>query len=309
MLLKTLELSREGIHGIDGTVVTKQNLEQIAENYESNSAPITTEKHFAENAPAVGIVKKIWTAPSTKNKSLTSLYGIVEYNDLVASDIEKKHFPGWSIGARKNGQGQYYLHHLKLCGAVPPAVKGLQDLGSQFISLSDIQKCQYFYLSDSPETEETDTAPEETGKDDQTLIKELQEKIQILEEENQKLKTELQELAEKYPEENISLSDTDLKTKKILSILKEKNTEELKALVKTKAIYPYAHDFVLALSDTFPLTSEIKLSDGRHTTQYDLLKDILNAIPDQVWTSEVISLNDRFNKNEPCDFSQVINKG
>ena len=305
MLTKTLELSREGIHGQRGTVVTKQDLEQIAANYESNSAPITTEKHFAENAPAVGTVKKVWTAPSTKDNRLTSLYGIVEYNDLVASDIEKNHYPGWSIGARKNGQGEFYLHHLKLCGAEPPAVKGLQDLGSQFISLSDIKTCEYFYLSDTSEEENADETPEAAEEN----IKALQEKIRTLEEENQNLKNILETLAEKYPEENIVLSDTDPKTKKILQLLKEKNKSELSALLGTKAIPPYARPLVLALADSFALTTEIGLSDGTHNTQYEVLKTILESIPEQVWTSEVIGLDDRYEEKNTFDFSQITAKG
>ena len=80
--------------------------------------------------------------------------------------------------------------------------------------------------------------------------------------------------------------------------LRRNKKESLLALAKQK-LPPHAHEAVLSLADSLPVTGEIALSDGKKTTQFDLVKDVLNAIPDQVWTTDVIGLSDKGGNAQP----------
>ena len=89
----------------------------------------------------------------------------------------------------------------------------------------------------------------------------------------------------------MALSDSNPQTKALLSEIRKTKTESLLSLAKTK-LPPAAHGAVSALAGMLPATGTISLSDGKQTTGFDLVKDILNAIPDQVLTQEVIGLSD-----------------
>lgn len=140
---KILELAYEGKHGADGTVLTKEEIKQIADNYKEDDAPVVIGHSGADDKQmAYGRVKSLWT--EDRNGKLY-LIGEVELLNDIAEYYDLGLYNRWSIGIAKNAEGKWYLHHLALLGAVPPKIKGLREL--QNYSDTDIQS---FDFADSP---------------------------------------------------------------------------------------------------------------------------------------------------------------
>ena len=307
MLTKILELCREGIHGTQGTVVNKGSILELAETYTPDSAPITTWSHDkAEYAPALGTVKNVWTAPSSKDNSKLALYGKVIFNDIIEDSIKKNHFPSWSIGGGKSYEdGKYYLHHLKMCGSVPAAVKGLSSLTlPEGLKLSDFKGIETFEFTDEADP----------GDDD--LLKEEAEEIKKLKEENKKLKKIISDLKEKYPDEEIDLSDSPVseRAKKQFERIKQAQRKELKKAMENK-YPPGAQSFVLELADSLSGVRQIMLSDSPFKIDkepmnvYEALSRIFEKMPEYyLRLQDEILLSDE-QEEKTYSFSNLRNKG
>ena len=315
MKTRIREIARAGVFGSteNPQTVTNKDLQEIYESFANmNSSPITLGHNFSGADPRLGEVVGLELKDGI-------LYGITEEQDALAEAVEQGFFPDRSIGAKRSADtGKLYLHHLAYLGEEPPAIKNLKNevKASLEIAASD-NKDVHIYpsvraekkaLSDGDlnkgevkmnELEELKAKVEGLTAANSALKAELEkakqaggsEDVSKLKSENEALKAKLTSLAEKYPEEDLALSDASPQAKALMAEIRKTKKEALMALAKEK-LAPSAHGAVLALADAIPVVGEIALSDGKKTTQYDLVKDILQAIPDQIWTREVVSLSD-----------------
>ena len=321
MLTQKLELCRTGIHGQSGVVVTEKDIKEIVENYTPKSAAVTIWPHdLAEFAPALGTVDAVWMDKSQSKPGETALYGSVTFNDLLKEAYEKKLYPTWSIGApRRKEDGKRYLHHLKMCGAEPAAVKGLKDLTAETgINLSDCSKeDEFIFLSDNPSKGEKKSKEKNMDKilkaieaiEDaeekkaakaayDALLKKQEaasgdaEKVKALEAETSKLKGQLKTLSEKHPEEKIELSDIprDPMLDHVLGQLKKTKKEALLKAAEGKIPKGMEH-LVIALCDTFETQETIELSDGEEkekASAFDVLEKLFKGLPSPTLENEIL---------------------
>lgn len=326
MKTRIREIARTGTFGSTehSQTVTDKDLQEIYESFsEMNSSPIVLGHNFSGENPRFGDVVGLELKDGV-------LYGITQEQDALAEAVEQGYFPDRSIGAKRSADtGKLYLHHVAYLGEEPPAIKNLrQSIKDSLaaIAASDIQgvhilpsvKTKVMALSDDDTSskggsavneEELKKKNEALEAENQALKAELEkakqgnegsssEEAQKLKEKNEALEAKLAKVAEKYPEEDLALSDTNPQTKALMAELRKNKKESLLALAKQK-LPPHAHEAVLSLADSLPVTGEIALSDGKKTTQFDLVKDVLNAIPDQVWTTDVIGLSDKGGNAQP----------
>lgn len=322
MVTKKLELCRTGVHGQKGVPVTKRDIEEIVETYQPQSAAVTIWPHqLADWAPALGTVDKVWNAPSLSAPGETGLFGIVTLNDLIQEAYEKGQYPTWSIGAPKRAaDGKRYLHHLKMCGSEPGAVKGLADLGA--IKLSDCPEDDLFpgpeMLSDTvpagerehkeesmdPIAEAIAAISDETKrKAAEAAYADLQTKVKPAEggsttkdadnkAELERLRVQLRKLAEKYPDEAIELSDkeADPRIATLMAGLRKTKKEAVLKAAEGKLPKGLEADLV-ALCDALPISDTIELSDGDETgkeSAFDVFRRILETLPEQVVRGEIM---------------------
>jgi hypothetical protein len=338
MLTKMLELCRTGSHGQAGTVVTKQDLDEIVETYKAKSASVTIWPHaLADYAPALGTVDTLWTGPSDEDPSAWSLFGTITFNDLLSDAYEKGMYPTWSIGApRRASDGKRYLHHLKMCGSEPGAVKGLKDLGLPAgINLSDCPpgdqfpgpknenpyKVQSINASDPAKPGGDRGQPGVAGKkkDKEESMDPLQELIDAIEDPEKKAQAQTAYDALKAkakppakpaaPAENpIAASDT--------TALAEENTK-LKAQLKGLAAkYPAEKIELSDLADD-PRIAAL-YADLRKSKRNELLKAAEGKVPkgmekelialaDTLPISDTIALDDSGEKQSAFDiFSRIL---
>ncbi|MFC2599690.1 MAG: hypothetical protein ACFNX1_00740 [Treponema lecithinolyticum] len=326
MKTRIREIARTGTFGSTEhpQTVTEKDLQEIYESFlDMNSSPIILGHSFSGENPRFGDVVGLELKDGI-------LYGITQEQDALAEAVEQGYFPDRSIGAKRSADtGKLYLHHVAYLGEEPPAIKNLRKSikdSLAAIAASDIQgvhilpsvKTKVMALSDDDTSSKGGSVvnEEELKKKNETLEAENQalkaelekakqgnegsssEEAQKLKEENEALKAKLAKVAEKYPEEDLALSDANPQTKALMAELRKNKKESLLALAKQK-LPPHAHEAVLSLADSLPATGEIALSDGKKTTQFDLVKDVLNAIPDQVWTTDVIGLSDKGGNAQP----------
>ena len=302
MLTKKLELSRTGVHGQKGTVVTKKDIDEIVETYAPKSAAVTIWPHaLADWAPALGTVDKLWSGPSESRPGETGLFGVVTLNDLMQSAYEKGQYPTWSIGApRRAEDGKRYLHHLKMCGSEPGAVKGLRELGiPDAIKLSDCPEADMFPNPDNQTmhlNDEAGDAGAQPHKEDS--MDPIEEAIAAMTDEAKKktaaaayaalkaksaegakpgadpaltaevgrLKDQLKRLAEKYPDEAIELSDrpADPRLASLMAGLRKSKKDALLKAAEGK-IPKGLEKELIALADNLPIADIIELSDGKES--------------------------------------------
>lgn len=324
MKTRIREIARTGIFGSTEhpQTVTEKDLQEICESFsDMNSSPIILGHNFSGENPRFGDVVGLELKDGI-------LYGITQEQDALAEAVEQGYFPDRSIGAKRSAEtGKLYLHHVAYLGEEPPAIKNLRTSIKDSLAaiaasdITDVQmlpsvKTKVIALSDDgiPCKGGSAVNEEELKKKNEALEAEIQalktelekanqraaggssEEAQKLKEENETLKAKLAKIAEKYPEEELALSDINPQTKALMAELRKNKRENLLALAKEK-LPPCAHGAVLSLADALPASGTIALSDGKQTTHFDLLKDVLNALPDQVLTQEVIGLSDPAGEN------------
>lgn len=312
MKTRIRQIARAGVFGSieNPKIVTEKDLKEIYESFaDMNSSPIVLGHNFSGRTPRFGEVVGLELKDGF-------LYGITKEHDALADAVEQGFFPDLSIGAKRSAEtGKLYLHHLAYLGEEPPAIKNLRSSINESlaaIAASDVKDVLFFPLIKSKTIELSDRGDLKMNEEDlkkkiaaleeqnaalkQELEKAKQagsvsEDAEKLKAENEELKTKLAKFSEKYPEEDFALSDATPQSKALIAEIRKTKKEALMSLAKEK-LAPSAHGAVLALADAIPVVGEITLSDGKKTSQYDLVKDILSAIPDQMWTREVVGLSD-----------------
>lgn len=130
-----LELLRVGSYA--GKAITPEILDQVVKNFRGR-VPVTPGHDLADHMPALGWVERVW-------REGESLYGEVNPNFLIKDLFDLGLYGHWSCGLKLGDEG-YYLHHVALLGAVPPAIKDLA-----IVALGDFADVEQYALAEEPE--------------------------------------------------------------------------------------------------------------------------------------------------------------
>jgi hypothetical protein len=308
MKRRTRELARPGVYGSAErpVTVTEQDLREIAETFpDTGEAPVSLNGHDPDPAaPQLGAVVSVTYDDTTK-----TLIGTVAEDDALADVVDRGYYRNCSIGAKRRADGKMYLHHLAYLGEQPPAIKNLKvDIGKKIgnpgqIAAADrdgitVIPCPSLSLSDPAGGE---PPPGDTG--DKETVKRLEAEIT-------RLREQLEALAEKYPDEDISLADR-------FSVHEELRTLQRKRLVEAlSGKYPYArHELVLSLADALYDGKTVMLSDtyGPDKTDnpvsvYEALARVFKAMPLMVKPG-VLNFADDNGSGADRSYRTIINKG
>ncbi len=124
-----VKLISEGIQR-NGLRIFKRELEDALKNFK-NPVPITVGHVFSDKAPAVGFVEGL------KLKE-DGLYGKVNLSPVGKWLVENNYYRNVSASFRRKPDGSWYLHHVALLGAIPPAGEEAQPI--QIVEFSDSQE-------------------------------------------------------------------------------------------------------------------------------------------------------------------------
>ncbi len=316
MLRQTREICREGVHGQAGQLVTKQDILEMVETYVPGSASVTIFPHnmaFSGIAPSLGQVEKVWTAPSSKDPSRLALVADVTIGDALQGAVEKNWYPTCSVGAPKRAEdGKRYLQHLKMCGAEPGAVKGLetffQNVMKDVVNLSDsdagnVFDDEFIKLEDSPGDpgKEEKVTPEELQKalDAETAkvtalekqVSDLNASAKIATEEAAKYKDQLAKIKQQYPEAAIELSDSDPRIKSLMDQIHKDRKASLMKAAEGKVPKGMEKELI-ALADSLSIADTIELSDAagkkEKKSAFDLITGIFEKLPEPVVRGELL---------------------
>lgn len=281
-----LEIARVGIFGQDGTVVTKDQLREVADTF-TGRAPIVLGHRLADFMPAFGYVVGV-----QYNDESETLLGDVELTDVLADAYDTGYYRNWSIGIRRRAEdGKVYIHHLAMLGQQPPAIRDLNVIAASEAVNMDAEE---YWTTSKPQAEaaaaqeatQTDTnlsdarngAPQ-GGAADQTQHKE-------------------QDMSEELKETQQKLTDA-------VARLRKGAKRNLLQAVEGKLPKDW-HALVLELADRMPAEDAIELSDGsgekRQVSSLELLTEIFKAIPSPVAPGEA-DLSDDANRNQGADYS------
>ncbi len=131
-----LELLKVGKY--KGKEITSEMLDEIVKNFQGR-VPVTPGHEFADYSPALAWVEKVWRDGS-------SLYGEINPTFLLHDLFELGLYGNWSVGIKHDPDKGYYLHHVALLGAMPPAIKDLQ-----VVALNDDEAVEKFEFQEKPE--------------------------------------------------------------------------------------------------------------------------------------------------------------
>lgn len=123
-MLRRVEIAYPGMHGGDGgTELTEEMIRDVLRNFRG-VAPLTLSHEDAQKE-GVAAVGKVLSIDRPKER----LEAILEIGDDWEDAFRSGAVSGWSPGFGKGADG-WYLHHLALCGAVPPKQKDLRMLST-----------------------------------------------------------------------------------------------------------------------------------------------------------------------------------
>lgn len=123
-MLRRVEIAYPGMHGGDGgTELTEEMIRDALRNFRG-VAPLTLSHEDAQKE-GVAAVGKVLSLDRPKER----LEAILEIGDDWEDAFRSGAVSGWSPGFGKGANG-WYLHHLALCGAVPPKQKDLRMLST-----------------------------------------------------------------------------------------------------------------------------------------------------------------------------------
>ena len=157
--MKTIkrELAHVGMFGSDGTVVTKQDLADVADTFDGKG-PVTLGHKLADWMPKFGNTTHV-----ELDASGDSLSGDLEINDVLSDAVDEKFYEDLSIGMkRRASDGKRYLHHVAFLGAVPPKIRDLKvfsDLGVEFYGDDE----DVVLFTDAPQTATPSIVPPAPG--------------------------------------------------------------------------------------------------------------------------------------------------
>ena len=107
-----VKLISEGIQR-NGIRITRKELEDAVKNFK-HPVPITIGHVFSDRAPAVGFIEEL------KLKE-DGLYGKYKLSPLGQVLVASNNYKNLSASFRRKPDGTWYLHHVALLGAMPPA--------------------------------------------------------------------------------------------------------------------------------------------------------------------------------------------
>lgn len=123
-MLRRVEIAYPGMHGGDGgTELTEEMIRDALRNFRG-VAPLTLSHEDAQKE-GVAAVGKVLSLDRPKER----LEAILEIGDDWEDAFRSGAVSGWSPGFGQGADG-WYLHHLALCGAVPPKQKDLRMLST-----------------------------------------------------------------------------------------------------------------------------------------------------------------------------------
>ncbi len=328
MKMRKRELAKPGIYGsVDNPiVVTEAELKEIAETFgEIKKAPISLSGHYPDpQAPRLGNVVAVEYDEKTK-----TLSGTVEEQEVLSQAVDDGFYADVSIGGkRRASDGKMYLHHLAYLGEEPPAVKDLVKGITESLSgeTSDVAASEgsadVVYPSPSAGTLSLSDPIQKTNhnikKESQMDPGEIEKLKAELEEEKKKnsqltvkvdeYKKKLGELAEKYPDENLELSDSDPRVSALMSQLRGgKKAALFKA---AEGVIPKGQSELLgSLADSLSLSSNLELSDKEgkkeQISALDALTRLVESLPKPV-TEGRLHLSDESGKS--LDLSKIKGK-
>jgi len=172
-------LCRTGTFGQDGSTITEKDIDELVETFPGRRPPVAIGHSMAydDKMPQFGSILDVF---KVKKKQGVELVGDVKLIEAMDKVYEEGAYQGWSVSIPKEAAtGKRYLHHLALCGSVPPKIPGLVEVG---VSYGDKEEKEIFSYEDSIEYKEDSMTDEE------------KKKMEALEKENADIKKELEDL-------------------------------------------------------------------------------------------------------------------
>lgn len=301
-------LCRTGTFGQDGATITEKDIDELVETFPGRRPPIAIGHNMAydDKMPQFGAVLDVW---KKKTRGAVQLIGDVKLIEAMDPVFDQGAYQGWSVSIpREAATGKRYLHHLALCGSVPPKIPGLKEIG---ISYGDKEEKEIFSFTDKIEFQEDSMTDEDKKK-----MEELEKKNKDLQEENEALKkkpadkkdNDFSELEKKYDalEKKYEAREAETRKSRVASFMKAV-AEKVPAGVKAK---------VQALADQLVGIPEFSFSDeeGKEAKgdALNLFEDVLMAVPAPVETGRSNNNYSDQNKgnggDKGCDMSKIANK-
>ena len=318
--IRTLELARVGKWGLDGSVITKQDIAELVETYEGKR-PVTIGHDFTDRAPKFGDVIDCW--PSTDG---SSIIGPVIFTDIGNTLYEGGYYNGWSISMpRRSTDGKRVLHHLAILGAVPPKIPGLKELEQVAVNYSEAAKDRYQFSGKIPEKEDNDTMTDEEKKAlAEKNAEPLVRKIAELEAQNKKLteqaakkaaepaaaETKPAPAADAAPDSK-DFADVKNELAQIKASRRRERLEGFNRSVAEKVPAGVASK-AKALAEQIEVVENFDFSDNGKTEKRDalwLLGEILTGWPEAVRTgASGFNYSDNSNGEKPVDWGTAAKK-
>ncbi len=289
--LLRLELAKVGTYKAGETSVrlTDAMLKEMADTF-PGTVPVGLGHSGAQsdNLPAVGsVISAFYDTHSG------ALIGDVAFSDAMAQAWDAQAYTSWSIGANKNVDNKWELHHLAVLGATPPAIKNLAVL--QRLDLSE-KNTHIFNFSDKQEG----TMPETTQ-----ALKQKTRGADLSPEHDGSAATQTQ--AETPPDggrpptntdastgaESVALSNAiskDPNVQAVMAHLQEQGRQSVRASFEGK-LPPEGIEKMISLADAVSITQSIQLSDTqgqqRTLSSYALLSEVGMALAHPVHAGEL----------------------
>jgi len=287
-----MELARTGIHGLAGTPLTLQDLQEAVETFE-NPPPVIL-GHSMGNSDFMPQFGRILNVELVEEGNGTdgTLVGDVEFNELAAEAFEEGLYTGWSIAlARRARDNKLYIRHLALLGAVPPKIRDLKVLAAMNkkveVEFSEDEKPdEFFFVFSDVKKEEVKVTPEE---------------LEALKKKNEELEAENASLKEKVSEKEKSFSDTQTRLQTVEAEVKKRRLAELKKAAEGKVPVPLLEE-VLAFGDQAVDLDVKEFSDEKGNTRQarpaiEILTDIFRSLKKPA-LDEAFSFSDQAGKGK-----------
>ncbi len=221
----------------NGQIVTPAHLKEVLSNFNPDAAvPITLGHPSDSQLPAFGRVTKLYL------ENDGSLSGDVVFNPELQKLESEGYYTGWSVGLKKGEKG-FYLHHLAMCGELPPAaeIKNLADGGASEHSVEQVQFLLTDTIGDKNEMNE-----EEIKKLVAEQVAELTKVLTTIEarleafEQKQEGEQKTPEKSEEKDErgQGKTNDETEEKLENMEKMLKAERLEKLKKLLAEKGLTP-----------------------------------------------------------------------
>lgn len=296
--IKRLELAKTGNFGMDGTALTLQHLQEVAETFDGN-VPVTIGHEMAKEDwfPRFGTVLTLEIQEGEEEESV--LVGDVQMNDLLAEAYEEGMYTGWSVSfPARASDGKRYFHHLAFLGAVPPKIKDLKVI-------QEMEKGKAIDMGEA-KIESTFNYAQIDFKEEGMSVKKPEK--QTKEPEKKTPEAGAEENKKQQPGE-YQFSDQQLKhLNKGLEMYKEGKRDKLAAAAKD--LIPEEQKSVLMeFCDSLADNDELEFSDAEGKKEkrapVDVLIDIFSSIPRSTVLNTEMQFSEPAGKSEPVDFNKL----